>query len=109
MRVYVLLLASMSRAVIEPNQLPTCGWSLVMRRCLMAAKRSKMRLLARKVDIRLPGKGIQIPRVQGWSSKTFSMMKWIRIRLSVKNSLFGRRSLIAANRSKMRLLWAVRV
>jgi len=42
----------------------------------------------RKVDIRLPEKGIQTPMAQGRSTIIISMIKWIRTsRLLIKNSL----------------------
>jgi len=44
----------------------------------------------REVDIRLPGKGNSNSVAQGRSTKTISMIKWIRTsRLSMKNSLLN--------------------
>jgi len=44
--------------------------------------------LPRKVDIWLPGKETSTPMAQGRSTKTISMIKWIRTsRLSIKNSV----------------------
>ena len=48
----------------------------------------EIHLVARKVDIRLPGKVHSKSMAQGRSTKIISMIKWIRIsRLSIKNSL----------------------
>ena len=42
----------------------------------------------KKVDMRLPGKGIQTPIAQGRSTEIISMIKWIRTsRLSMNSSV----------------------